>query len=373
MRVTLLSKALVVGAYQRKCELIAAHDDIELTVLVPPAWGNQPLERVHTQGYALREIPIRLNGNFHLHHYPTLAQELKRSRPDVLHIDEEPYNLATWLAMRSAGAAKTIFFTWQNILRNYPPPFRWMEREVLQKVDAAIAGSEEAQQVWRAKGFAKTMAVIPQFGVDENLFSPSPSPFPHPQPLPHPSTSSGGRGVRMGFAGRLVHEKGVDVLLRAIAQVPEATAVIAGDGPEETTLHEMAAQLNIASRIEWRGAMRSTEMPAFYRECDALAVPSRTLPNWKEQFGRVIIEAMACGVPVIGARCGEIPQLIGDAVLLFDEDNVDALAAHIRDLSAQPALRIALAEKGRARVLARYTMKRIAGQTVEFYRALSCV
>lgn len=362
MRVTLLSKALVVGAYQRKCELIAAHRDVELTVLVPPAWGNQRLELIHVQGYDLRVVPIRLNGNFHLHHYPTLKGEIERSRPDVLHIDEEPYNLATWLAVREAAGAKTIFFTWQNIHRNYPPPFRWMERDVLNKADAAIAGSEEAMQVWRNKGFTKSMTVIPQFGVDEVAF------FPHPQPNPHEE-----RGVRVGFAGRLVHEKGADLLLRAITHVPEAKVIIAGEGPEETSLRELAAQLNIAQRVEWRGAMKSTEMPAFYRECDALAVPSRTLPNWKEQFGRVIIEAMACGVPVLGARCGEIPNLIGDAGLLFDEDDSDALAQHIRSLSEQPELRQWLSQQGRRRVLDRFTMKRIADQTVDVYRAATCV
>lgn len=360
MRVTLLSKALVVGAYQRKCELIAAHHDIELTALVPPAWGSQRLERVHTQGYDLRDIPMRFNGNFHLHYYPTLASELKRSRPDVFHIDEEPYNLATWLAMRSSRAKKNLFFTWQNLRRNYPPPFRWLEAAVLRNADAAIAGSEEAQQVWRAKGFARMMTVIPQFGVDEVAFCPQ-----------HHSQME--REIRIGFAGRLVREKGVDLLLRAIALSPDARVIIAGEGSEAPALHTLAAQLGIAERVSWRGAVRSTEMPAFYRECDALVVPSRTLPNWKEQFGRVIIEAMACSVPVIGARCGEIPNLVGDAGLLFDEEDIAALAAHIRNLQAQPALRNALAKESRARVLARFTMKRIADQTVEFYRALSCV
>jgi glycosyltransferase involved in cell wall biosynthesis len=362
MRVTLLSKALVVGAYQRKCELIAAHRDIELTVLVPPAWGNQHTEFVHVQGYDLRVIPIRLNSNFHLHHYPTLEDELKRSRPDVLHIDEEPYNLATWLAVRDVKSAKTLFFTWQNINRTYPPPFQWMERDVLNKADAAIAGSQEAMQVWRSKGFAKSMAVIPQFGVDQVAF------FPHP---PTPMTAE--RSIRVGFAGRLVREKGIDLLLRAIAQVPDVKVIIAGEGPEEKGLREMAEQLSIASRVEWRGAMKSTEMPAFYRECDVLVVPSRTLSNWKEQFGRVIIEAMACGVPVIGSRCGEIPNLISNAGLLFDEDDVDGLAHHIRALSTQHETRQALAQAGRRRVLEHYTMQRIADQTAAFYRALTCV
>ncbi len=366
MRVTLLSKALVVGAYQRKCELIAAHSDIELTVLVPPAWGTQPLERAHVHGYDLREIPIRLNGNFHLHHYPTLAHELKRSQPDVFHIDEEPYNLATWLALRSPTGAKTLFFTWQNINRAYPPPFSWMERDVLNRAHAAIAGNAEAQQVWRDKGFTKKMAVIPQFGVDEVAFCPLPPP-------PTPSSSAEVGRICVGFAGRLVHEKGVDILLRAIAQVPEARAIIAGSGPEEVALREMAAQLKLVDRVEWRGAMKSTEMPAFYHTCDALAVPSRTLPNWKEQFGRVIIEAMACGVPVIGASCGEIPTLIGDAGLLFDEGDADALAGHLHQMQAQPELRLLLSKRGRERVLQRYTMRRIADQTADFYRALICV
>ncbi len=101
MRVVMVSKALVAGAYQRKCELIAAHDDVELTVMVPPAWGPQSLERAHTAGYDLRVIPIRFGGNFHLHHYPTLARELAAARPDIVHIDEEPYNLATFLALRA--------------------------------------------------------------------------------------------------------------------------------------------------------------------------------------------------------------------------------------------------------------------------------
>ena len=100
-----------------------------LTVLIPPAWGDrrgmQHAEREHTEGYTLRVIPLRLNGNFHLHYYPTLRAELAALRPHVLHMDEEPYNLATWLALRAAaqvGSAAT-FFTWQNLCRRYPLPF----------------------------------------------------------------------------------------------------------------------------------------------------------------------------------------------------------------------------------------------------------
>ena len=124
----MVSKALVVGAYQRKAELIAAQP-VDLTVFTPPEWGDRrgttQLERAHTQGYTLRALPVRINKNFHLHHYPTLTRELAKIRPDILHMDEEPYNLATWLALRAARklGIPTLFFTWQNIHRRYPWPF----------------------------------------------------------------------------------------------------------------------------------------------------------------------------------------------------------------------------------------------------------
>jgi glycosyltransferase involved in cell wall biosynthesis len=371
MRVTLLSKALVVGAYQRKCELIAAHTDVDLTVLVPPTWDSQALERAHTTGYDLRVIPIRFNGNFHLHHYPALAAELKRAQPDVFHIDEEPYNFATWDAVRCAThlrdashVIRTLFFSWQNINRMYPPPFGWMERDVLRKADAAIAGSDESKAVWQAKGFAREISVIPQFGVDEGMFAPSPLP-----------SSRWGEGVfRIGYAGRFVREKGLDLLLHAVAQLPpQVKVILAGSGDQATALRELAQQLGIGERVKFCAPIPSTGMPSFYQQLDAFVLPSRTLANWKEQFGRVLIEAMACGVPVISARSGEIPHTIGDAGLLFDEGDVDGLRHHLSELMTRPELRTELAQKGRARVLEKFTMKRVADQTVEVYRRLTHV
>ena len=134
MRVLMLSKACLVGTYQTKLQEIARFEDIELQVIVPPIWLDQSgaieLERRHTEGYELVADPIRFNGNFHLHYYPNLKKRLQAFQPEVVHIDEEPYNLATWLAWRQARAvnARTLFFSWQNLYRHYPLPFRAMER-----------------------------------------------------------------------------------------------------------------------------------------------------------------------------------------------------------------------------------------------------
>ncbi len=112
-------------------------------------------------------------------------------------------------------------------------------------------------------------------------------------------------------------------------------------------------------------------MPDFYRRLDVLALPSRTTPTWKEQFGRVLIEAMACGVPVVGSDSGEIPHVIGDAGLIFAEDDVAALRTHLQRLADDAVQRLHLGEMGRERVLARYTMARIAQETVAVYEQVA--
>ena len=184
MRVLMLSKACVVGAYQRKLEEIAACPDIALTVAVPPEWrderGVMRLERAHTRGYELVVEPMAFNGSFHLHYYPRFGQLIARLRPDIVHLDEEPYNFATWHALRFARrcGAKTLFFSWQNLLRRYPFPFSRFEHTVLQQADAAIVGNHASADVWRAKGYAGPIHVIPQFGVDPEIFRPHPLPRP---------------------------------------------------------------------------------------------------------------------------------------------------------------------------------------------------
>ncbi len=363
MRVVLLSKALVVGAYQRKAEEIARHEDVGLIVLVPPAWRDErgvlPLEPAHTQGYALLVEPIALNGHFHLHFYPHLGRRLRALRPDLLHIEEEPYNLATWHAVRIAKAMgiRVIFFSWQNLLRRYPPPFSMWEREVLRLADAAIVGSETAARVWRAKGYAGPLAVIPQFGVDPERFAPAEGCPPRP--------------FTIGYVGRWVQEKGIDLMLHAVAGLPgDWRARIIGSGPEGPALRRLAERLGLAGRVSFEPPWPSTRMPEVYRSLDVLVLPSRTRRNWTEQFGRVLIEAMACGVPVIGSSAGEIPWVIGEAGLVFPEGRPEALREAIWRLMEDPDLHRSLREKGRQRVLERFTHQRIAQATVEVYRAV---
>ncbi|MGQ9457968.1 MAG: glycosyltransferase [Anaerolineae bacterium] len=362
MRILMISKACVVGTYQRKLEELARLPEVDLTVVVPPFWrdarGVLPLERAYTRGYTLQVLPMRFNGHFHIHHYRGLGSLVRTLKPHLLHVDEEPYNLATfqatWWAQRVG--ARVLFFTWQNLYRRYPPPFSWIEQHVYRIAVHALAGNQEAREVLWRKGYRGPITVLPQFGVDPDHFAPPPGPPPE-------------RPFTIGFAGRLVPEKGADLLLQAAAGLPGTWQVrVLGEGPLREDLQALARDLGLARRVTFEAPLPSTEMPAWYRGLDVLVLPSRTRPNWKEQFGRVLVEAMACGVPVVGAQSGEIPHVIGDAGLLFPEGDVAALREALSRLQRDPALRRGLAQAGRERVLARFTQAQIAARTWEVYQ-----
>lgn len=368
MRVVILSKACLVGAYQTKLEGIAAHKDVELTVLVPEKWadasGDVMLERAHTKGYDLLVEPIRFNGNFHFHYYPQLKKRLQHIQPDIVHLDEEPYNVATWLGMKNAQAvgAKTLFFSWQNLHRNYPPPFSMIEQNVLQNIDYGLMGNADALEVWRKKGFTGKAKILPQFGVSTEIFTP-----------PHRNEDVGdNRPLIIGSTNRrLVPEKGIDLLLEACAALKINWQLrLTGGGQELENLKQQARDLGIADRVQFDGSISSLEMPDYLRKLDILVLPSRTVSNWKEQFGRVLIEAMACEVIVVGSDSGEIPNVIADAGLIFPEDDLLTLTKHLVTLTEQPALREQLRKRGRQHVLEKYTQAQIANQTVDVYREM---
>src|SRR5919202_5168937 len=389
MRVLMISKALVVGAYQRKAEELARLPGVSLVVAVPPYWREGrhrlTLERAYTAGYELVVLPMMLNGHYHVHFYRRLAALMDIVAPDVIHIDEEQYNLATYLALRAAvrRGIPALFFTWQNIAQRYPPPFSLMERYTFAHAAHAIAGNAAAADIIRAKGYRGPLAVIPQFGVDPDLFA------PHARGLPAPPRGRSPRGAHaqeaapphgtasrnptfvIGFVGRLVAAKGLGVLLEALAGLDGAWELrVVGTGEARAEAEALAQRLGIAQRVVFLGQQPSTAMPAIMRRFDVLVGPSPTTPRWKEQFGRMLVEAMACGVSVIGSDSGEIPNVIGDAGIVVPEGDSAALRTAIARLRDDTTARRDLAERGRARVLALFTQEAVARRTHAVYQEM---
>jgi glycosyltransferase involved in cell wall biosynthesis len=377
MRVLMLSKALVVGAYQKKAEELAALPDVELTVAVPPLWrepgvGAQALERRFTRGYALEVLPLRFNGRHHIHYYPSLGRLVARLRPDVFHIDEESFNLATFLALRAGvrHGARCCFYNWATIDRWYPPPFALFERYAFRHAAHAIVGAEDAAAIIRRHGYRGPISLLPQFGVDPQLFSPTTDHRPRTtDPTQRSPFIIHRSSFAIGYLGRLVPQKGVLDLVEALPLLPpQARLRLVGNGGLRPQIAARAAELGVSARIElipW-----TSDVPAELRRLDALVLPSRTTPTWKEQFGRVLIEAMSCGVPVVGSSSGEIPRVIGAGGLVYPEGDVTALAAALRRLADDASLRAELGRLGRARVLAHYTQAALAQRYYEIYHSM---
>jgi glycosyltransferase involved in cell wall biosynthesis len=145
---------------------------------------------------------------------------------------------------------------------------------------------------------------------------------------------------------------------------------LVGDGPYRPRLEALSAKLGLAERVQFEPWKPAAEMPDYLSGLDVLVLPSLTRRNWKEQFGRVLVEAMACEVPVIGSSSGEIPHVIGDAGLVFPENDVAALRDALSELMNDPGLRAQLSQRGRARVLEHYTQQRIATETYDVYQRL---
>lgn len=366
MRVLMVSKALVTGVYQKKVEELAKLPGIDLRVIVPPLWredrvGDIPLQRRYTEGYDLVVENMRFNGHHHVHYYPGLGRQVREFRPDLVHIDEEPYNLvaahATFHARRAG--AKTVFFAWQNLYRRYPPPFSSFERYCYRAASAAIVGNHDAGVVLRRKGFRKPLVLIPQFGVDPDFYRPIEA---RRRPIDGPV---------VGYMGRVVPEKGIDTLIEAVARVPSRPMLrIVGSGTGRVDLELLAERLGVRDRVRFESSVPGERVPDVLNELDVLVLPSRSRPNWTEQFGRILVEAMACGVPVIGSNSGEIPNVIDEAGLVFPEGDAEALADRIRRIIENPDDARELGRLGRQRVLENYTQQQIARQTYDLYQRI---
>ncbi len=361
----MVSKAPLNGLYQKTLEALARLPEVDLLAVVPPYWNEERvgvvrLERRYTEGYRLVAEPMFLNGHHHLHFYPGLWAQARRFQPDILHIEEEPYNVVTLhtsLIGRMVGA-KVVFVSWQNLFRRYPPPFSLFERLNYQIAAAGIAGSQDAADILRRKGYPRHLEVIPQLGVDPNVFRPRETESSRELPI-------------IGYAGRLVPEKGTDLVIDALAHLTRRAQLhIIGDGTERLALEQRASSLGIRDRVRFRGTVSPGEMPKALSELDILVVPSRTRRNWKEQFGRVIIEAMSCQVPVVGSDSGEIPHVIGEGGLIFPEGNVVLLARRLDELLASDEKRLEIGRLARERILTHFTPERIAERNYALYQTL---
>lgn len=349
LRVVVISHSCVLPLNQRLFAALAAHGDLDVNLIAPRHWVSSlqgPLDFAALPELANRASawPVRRPGDLHRHTYPDLPRALSDLRPEVLYLDEDAHSLVASQVLRLQRALgfRLIVTPKQNVYKRYLWPFGRIERAIYRVAAAAAATSEECLTVARRKGFDGP-AVLVHYVVDTDLFVPGGPPGPRP--------------FTVGYAGRLVLEKGLFDLLAAFDQMPTGQLRIAGSGPLDERLELLADTKFPPGTVHVEPALPHEAMPAWYRQCDVVVLPSRTTSRWKEQFGRVLAEAQACGVPVVGSDSGFIPELLATTGggVVYPEGDVVALAAALRQLSDDPARRRELGAAGRAGVLAHYS------------------
>jgi glycosyltransferase involved in cell wall biosynthesis len=291
---------------------------------------------------------------------------LRRFGPDVVFVDEEPWSLsmaqAVWICRRAR--LPVVAYTKQNILKALPLPFRLIERQTYAVVGSIAVISEEVGEILRQKGYTGRCPMLVH-GCDLSLFQPADS--------ARKRAELGLQGVVIGFMGRLVSDKGLDTLIEAARLLHQRepdlsfSLLFVGAGAQEADLRRQADEAGLGELCRFCGAVPHIQAGEYMNCMDLFVLPSRTRPNWKEQFGRVIVEALACHVPVIGSDSGQIPHVIADTGggLIFKEGDASDLATKLASLISDPARRAALGAEGGQSVRCRYTYEAVARQLHE--------
>ena len=300
---------------------------------------------------------------------PGALRHLPLQRPDVVHIIGEAGYLSTrqvlrWSRRRWPGVPVSLYAA-QNIVIRFPPPFHWLERRAYESVTHAVPITPAALAVLRTKGFTGAATIVP-LGVDTRRFTPAPKPSPDDARF------------TVGFVGRLEPHKGIQDLLAATEQ-RDTDLLVVGRG--SLTPLVAAAAARRPGRVRLINWVDHEQLPGLLRQMSVLALPSaeivqRNVVPWvgiplREQFGRVLVEAMACGVPVVGSDVGEIGHVIGGAGMTFPAGDVPALSTAIATLRGDPALARRLGETGVARAQSEFSWNHAATTMCEIWRDLA--
>ena len=387
MKIIVASHTYIVDLNREKLRALAnLEPDIEVTVIVPRRWRpggvqNKIIETEYLDEGSFKVVPV---SNFSENNQGLLTfgldliPVLRKFKPDIIQVEQGSKAL-TYVQFITLNKllglkAKNLFFTWWNLPYELKFPVSLLEAYNLKNSDGIVAGNKDGEKILRQRGYEGPIKVLPQLGVDETLFK------PEPQPELQKKLGISNDDFVVGFVGRFVDEKGILTLNQALGGLSDRPWkwLLLGRGELEPVLLERAAELGIKDRLILVESVPHDEVHKYINLMSCLVLPSETTykfktltaVGWKEQFGHVLIEAMACGVPVIGSDSGEIPNVIGDAGLVFPEGNVVELRKCLLELMKNPDLAKTLGEKGGERAMSVYTNKALAKQLLDFYQEL---
>jgi glycosyltransferase involved in cell wall biosynthesis len=341
--------------------------------LVVPSRGRDRFDltdcEVHPALHREEVVPLRTwlarSHMTYLHNPWGIAQVLRDFQPDVVHIEEEPQALITFetIALQRAFAprATVTLFSWDNLLRRRRFPLhslkRRLRRHSLRRVAAVICGNRRAAELLRGEGYFRgPIEVLPQYGLDVNEHQPGTEPELRRE-------LGLGDNIVVGYVGRLVPEKGLRLLIAALARLQSFPwkLLLVGAGPLEEEI-KLDWMTKFPSRIVLVPTIPYECVAGYLRCSDVFVLPSYSMPSWMEQFGLSLAQAMMLGIACIGSSSGAIPEVLGPDGLIFEERNTEELTRTLEALLRSRAVREQDGARGREFALRNYTLEGVAAQ-----------
>jgi glycosyltransferase involved in cell wall biosynthesis len=370
MRLLVVGHSYITGFAQSKyVAMKRCNPNLELRIVTPPEVGHV-FQVYHSElnpnlrPDELVAIP-RIFGRTHMTYIVNpirLWRLIRTFKPDYIHIEEDPHSFigieAVTLARLACRQAQISFFIWDNLGRipRFPRNVikRWLTRFALANTALVICGNHEAGHLLRAaKGYRARVAVLPQIGLDaEGYASP---------PRPEISNQLARGSVWIGFVGRLVPEKGLRILFEALSglsHVPWRLLVL-GNGPLKNEI-ETEWRVRFGNRLLLIDAVPHADVPDFLKCLDIFVLPSYSTPDWKEQFGLTLAQAMLAGVACIGSASGAIPEVLDGCGVVVPERDAQSLAQALGQLCESADLRAQWGAKAQALARRRYTNEVVA-------------
>lgn len=368
-RVLIISHTYTAPVNRLKFDIMAQDERFEFLLVTPKKWRNLLTMADNPPGfengkYKTLFVDVWFGWHPVLYFIPQLHKIIREFKPDLIYCEQEPICLVSLQTAILSGRIPIIYFSWENVDRtDIRYRLFWPVRTFCLRSSIFMAvGSSGAASVLRRHGYVKPIYITPILGVSEKLF--------FPQDVTALRRAITERSFLVGYIGRFVEQKDVTIIIKALSTLNHDIdwhLMLVGGGPKKGEYEILIRSLGISDRVTFQSPVSHDAIPQLLNCFDVLVLPSKTTATWKEQFGHVLIEAMACEVSVIGSSSGEIPNVIGDAGVVYREGDAEDLRAKLTMLFQRNGLRETLKKGGLTRIKDYFTDARIAGNMIALY------
>lgn len=326
MRILTVWHGAVNNWYRDKIRVLANQTGVEMALLIPNTWTEGGYLN-HFRGSDPDDIfpvfaePVKNRDLVHrFFFWRGPGAILRRFKPDIIDLVEEPFSYVAFQILLAkklfSPKSKIVFNTGHTSTQSLGRSFDYIQKKLFKNAPAALTRSDTTENWLRESGYEGRIFMVGN-GVNLKRYRPS----PEHEFLP------GGK-LRLLYIGRVVRPKGLQYLIEALSILQDRhwELSIIGDGPYTQELKQQIQNAGLSDRIHFRGSVLMEEVPSVLHQADLLVLPSFSEGKWSEIFGRVIIEAQACGIPVIASRNGGIPRVLNNEACLFPEKDSKAIA-----------------------------------------------